>query len=327
MKLSRRGLISIVSALAATTMGFAAPARAADTKEIVYLTPGLNLPFWRYLSNGIESEAKKAGFSYTALDSNNSAETQLKNAQDAIARGVAGVAISPTDSSTAPSVLAAAARAKIPVVVADIGTNSGDYASFIISDNKQGAFGVGEALAAAMKEKGWQDGSVGLVTISQARKNGQARTAGFREAMKNAGINKEAGLQQMQAYTADETFKFTQDMLTANPGMRGMFIQTDQPTMGALRAIKAAHRDGTLLVAAFDGIPEFVDLLKKGEIVASGMQQPYLMGVKSGEALISAIKGGTPEKQILVPIVVATSKNIDQILPTIKETVFGNELK
>ncbi|HEY1862924.1 MAG TPA: substrate-binding domain-containing protein, partial [Roseiarcus sp.] len=180
MKLSRRGLISVVSALATTMLVFAAPARAADTKEIVYLTPGLNLPFWRYLSNGIESEAKKAGFSYTALDSNNSAETQLKNAQDAIARGVAGIAISPTDSSTAPSVLAAAARAKIPVVVADIGTNSGDYASFIISDNKQGAFGVGEALAAAMKEKGWQDGSVGLITISQARKNGQARTAGFR---------------------------------------------------------------------------------------------------------------------------------------------------
>jgi len=326
--MNRRNLIFAFAALAVgACFGLAAPSYAQETKEIVYLTPGLNLPFWRYLSNGVESEAKKAGFSYTALDSNNSAETQLKNAQDAIARGVAGIAISPTDSSTAPSVLAAAARAKIPVVVADIGTNSGDYVSFIISDNKQGAFGVGEALAAAMKEKGWQDGSVGLVTISQARKNGQARTAGFREALKNAGITKEAGLQQMQAYTADETFKFTQDMLTANPDMRGMFIQTDQPTMGALRAIKAAHRDGTLLVAAFDGIPEFVDLLRKGEIVASGMQQPYLMGVKSGEALVSAIKGGTPEKQILVPIVVATSKNIDEILPTIKETVFGNELK
>ena len=327
MKLSRRGLISVVSALAATTIGFAAPARAADSKEIVYLTPSLDLPFWRYLSHGIESEAKKAGYSYTALDSNNSAATQLKNAQDAIARGVAGIAISPTDSSTAPSVLAAAARAKIPVVVADIGTNSGDYVSFIISDNKQGAFGVGEALAAALKEKGWTDGSVGLVTISQARKNGQARTAGFREAMKNAGITNEAGLQQMQAYTADETFKFTQDMLTANPDMKAMFIQTDEPTLGALRAIKAGHRDGTLLVAAFDGIPEFVDLLKKGDIVASGMQQPYLMGVKSGEALAAALKGETPEKQILVPIVIATSKNIDEILPTIKQTVFGNELK
>jgi len=30
MKLSRRGLISVVSALAAAAMGFAAPARAAD---------------------------------------------------------------------------------------------------------------------------------------------------------------------------------------------------------------------------------------------------------------------------------------------------------
>jgi ribose transport system substrate-binding protein len=327
MKLTRRGLISVVSALAATTMGFAAPARAADNKEIVYLTPGLDLPFWRYLSKGIEAEAKKGGYSYTALDSHNSAATQLKNAQDAIARGVAGIAISPTDSSTAPSVLALAARAKIPVVVADIGTNSGDYVSFIISDNHQGAFGVGEAVAAALKEKGWTDGSVGLITISQARKNGQARTAGFREAMKNAGITKEAGLQQMQSYTADETFKFAQDMLTANPEMRGMFIQADQPTLGAVRSVRAAHRDGTLVIGAFDGIPEFIDLLKKGEIVATGMQQPYLMGEKSGEALVAALKGETPEKQITVPIVIVTSKNVNELLPTIKQTVFANELQ
>src|SRR5271155_2806965 len=328
MKINRRTVISSISAVAAVaSLGLAAPSRAAETNEIVYLTPGLDLPFWRYLSKGVESEAKKAGYSYTALDSHNSAETQLKNAQDSIARGVAGIAISPTDSSTAPSVLALAARAKIPVVVADIGTNSGEYVSFVLSDNKEGAHGVGVALAEALKEKGWTDGSIGLITISQARKNGQARTGGFRDAMKEAGVTKEAGLQQMQSYTADETFKFTQDMLTANPNMRGMFIQTDQPTLGALRAIKAAHREGTLLVAAFDGIPEFVDLLKNGEIVASGMQQPYLMGVKSGEALAAALKGEKPEKQILVPIVVATSKNIDQILPTIKETVFANEIQ
>ena len=61
MKLSRRGLISVVSALAATAIGFAAPARAADSKEIVYLTPGLDLPFWRYLSKGIEAEATMLG--------------------------------------------------------------------------------------------------------------------------------------------------------------------------------------------------------------------------------------------------------------------------
>jgi ABC-type sugar transport system substrate-binding protein len=251
---------------------------AAQNKEVVYITPGLDLPFWRYLSKGVENVVTAKGYTFQALDSRNSADTQIRNAQDAIARGVAGIVISPTDSSTAPSVLALAEKAKIPVVVADIGTNSGEYVSFIISDNYEGAKGVGEALAAAMKAKGWETGSVGLVTISQARKNGQARTSGFRDALKEAGITKEAGLQQMQSYTADETFKFTQDMVTANPDMRGLWIQTDQPAIGAMRAMKAARKDGEILLAAFDGIPDFVELLKSGEIVASGMQQPYLMG-------------------------------------------------
>ncbi|WP_336801916.1 substrate-binding domain-containing protein [Kaistia sp. MMO-174] len=302
-------------------------AASAASKEIVYLTPGLDLPFWRYLSKGIEETVKAKGYNFQALDSHNSAETQLRNAQDSIARGVAGIVISPTDSSTAPSVLALAQKANIPVVIGDIGTNSGDYASFIISDNYKGAHDVGVALATALKAKGWEGGSVGIVAISQARKNGQARTKGFLDGLKEGGFTgKEAGMQQMQSYTADETFKFTQDLLTANPDMRGLFIQTDQPAIGALRAIKAARRNGEVLVAAFDGIPEFVDLLKSGDLVVSGMQQPFLMGATSGEALLKVLDGGTPEKEITVPIVAITSTNIEQELPTIRKTVFANEV-
>jgi ribose transport system substrate-binding protein len=313
--------------VAALAAGLAlASVSAATAKDIVYLTPGLDLPFWRYLSKGVEAEAKKEGYGFQALDSRNSAQTQLKNAQDSIARGVAGIVISPTDSSTAPAVLELAQKANIPVVIADIGTNGGEYISFIISDNREGAYNTGKALAEAMKEKGWSEGTVGLVTISLARNNGKLRTEGFRQALTEGGL-KEGGLQQMQAYTADETFKYTQDMLTANPNMRGMFIQTDTPTLGALRAIKASRRDGQIAVAAFDGVPEFVDLIKKGEIVASGMQQPYLMGVRSGEALFKHLKGEKVEKQILVPIVVVTNRNIDQMLLTIRETVFANEVK
>jgi ABC-type sugar transport system substrate-binding protein len=323
--LRRRRVLPVLAA-AAVALGLSLPVQAQDKGEIVYLTPGLDLPFWRYLSKGVEKAATDAGYGFQAFDSRNSAQTQRQNAQDAIARGVAGIVISPTDSSTAPGILELAEQAGIPVVIADIGTNSGNYVSFIISDNYEGAFGTGAALAEAMQAKGWEDGSVGLVTISQARKNGQQRTAGFRAAMAEAGITSEAGLQQMQSYTADETFRFTQDMLTANPDMRAMFIQTDQPAIGALRAIRAARRSGEVLVAAFDGIPDFVDLLKSGDIVASGMQQPYLMGVRSGEAMIEHLNGGTPDKEILVPILVVTSENIQELLPTVRETVFANEM-
>jgi ribose transport system substrate-binding protein len=322
MKSTLKGALAAVLA-AALLLG---PQTLARAKDIVYLTPGLDLPFWRYLAAGVESVAKKEGYGFQTLDSRNSAQTQLRNAQDAISRGATGIVISPTDSSTAPSVLMLAQRAKIPVVIADIGTNSGEYVSFIISDNREGAYGVGKALAAAMKDKGMQDGTYGMVTISLTRNNGKLRTEGFRAAMKEAGI-KEAALDQMQNYTADETFKFTQDMVTANPNMKGMFVETDQPAMGAVRALKAARKEGQVLVAAFDGIPEFVDLIKNGEIVASGMQQPYLMGVRSGEALMKHLKGESVEKQTVVPILVVTKENIDQLLPTIRQTVFANELK
>jgi ribose transport system substrate-binding protein len=323
--MERRTILKGAAGAAVLSLLPAVSPRAAE-KTIVYLTPGLDLPFWRYLSKGIENDAKAAGYDFTALDSHNNAATQLKNAQDVIARGVAGICISPTDSSTAPAVLGLAQKANIPVIVSDIGTNSGEYVSFVISNNFEGAYGVGQALAVALKEKGWTSGSVGIVAISQARKNGQARTAGFRKALQEAGITKEAGLQQMQSYTADETFKFVQDMLTANPDMRGLFVQTDQPTTGALRALKAGRREGQVLVAAFDGTPELVEQIKKGEVVGSGMQQPYLMGQKSAEALLAHLKGDAVPKETSVPIITVTSKNVDELLPTIKTTVFANEL-
>ncbi len=319
--ITRRGLVATAGISAAAFAARPSPARAAG-KQLAYLTPGLDLPFWRILAKGIDDEAKAAGGGSTAYDSHNNAQTQLQNAQDAIARKVDGILISPTDSSTCPAVLNLAKRAGIPAVIADIGTTGGDYVSFIISDNYQGAYGIGKVLAQKMTAKGGTKGTVGLVTISLARNNGKARTNGFMKAMDEAGI-KQAALSQMQTYTADETLHFVQDMLTAHPDLGGLFIETDQPTLGALRALSAARKEGQVLVAAFDGIPEFVDLIKKGTIVGSGMQQPYLMGQRSAQAILDHLSGKKTEKEILVPIQVVTQENIAQVEPTIRKTVFG----
>jgi ribose transport system substrate-binding protein len=319
--ITRRALGRIAGP-AALALGLGPDLARAAGRRLAYLTPGLDLPFWRTLGKGIEDVAKENGGSATIYDSHNSAQTQIQNAQDAIAKRVDGIIISPTDSSTAPSVIAAASRASIPVVIADIGTTGGEYVSFIISDNEKGAYGVGQVLAKAMQAKGWSHGTVGLVTISLARNNGKARTKGFMRAMDEAGI-KQAALSQMQTYTADETFKFVQDMLTAHPEMRGLFIETDQPTIGALRALHASRRENDVLVAAFDGIPEFIDLIEQERIVASGMQQPYLMGQDSARAMFDHFAGKTPEKQILVPILVVDKSNVKEMAPTVRKTVFG----
>ena len=75
-------------------------------------------------------------------------------------------------------------------------------------------------------------------------------------------------------------------------------MQTDTPTLGAVRAIEAAQRGNTVLLAAFGGVPEFIDLIRQGKIVASGMRQPYLMGVRSAQAMFDHLDGKTPPNRI-----------------------------
>lgn len=314
------------SALLVLLLALAPPLQALE-KQIVYLTAKQDLPFWNTMGKGVKAIVQAQGFSYTELDSNLSAERQLQNARSAIAAGVAGIVLSPIDSKTAPEVLSLALQAKIPVVIADIGTNAGEYASYIKSDNYRGAFDIGVALAAALKEKGWQSEPYAIISISLARKNGQDRTNGFRDAMQAAGSGKEVALKQMQNYSADETFQFVSDIVRSTPTLRSMFIETDQPVQGAMQALKAARKNGEVLIVSFDAMPDVVELLNRGALVAVGMQQPYLMGSKAAGALIGKIRGEVVEKQILVPILVATNKNITALLAVANKTVFGIDSK
>lgn len=312
------------AALVLGTVLFHGLAPAAE-KSIVYITAKLDLPFWGTIGKGVSSVAQAGGYAFRSMDSQLSAAIQLQNAREAIAQGVAGIVLSPVDSQSAPQVLELARKAGVPVVIADIGTNGGQYVSYVKSDNYRGAYDVGTAVAAVLKEKGWQGQPFAMVTISLARKNGQDRTNGFRDAMKDAGITNEGGLRQMRDYSAEETSGFVSSILAETPNVRSIFIETDQPTMGALQTIKAARRQGELVIGSFDAMPEVSALLKSGPLVAVGMQQPYLMGVKAGEALASSLQGVAPAKQILVPILVATSKNIDRLMPIANRTVFGHD--
>ena len=315
-------LVTLCLSVAMTLMTHAATEPPAPAPNIVYLVSSLDFAFWKSMEKGICIALKKNGYKFKALSSNNSAETQLDNAKAAIASGVAGIVISPTDSATAPAVLALAQAAHIPVVIADVGTNSGEYVSLVISDNKEGAYQTGKVLLQGMQAKGWGGGSVSQITLSLARNNGQLRTAGFRQALTEGGVT-EGNSRQMQTYTAEETLAFTQELLSDAPAIRGLFIQTDTPTLGAVQAIKAAKRSSDIAVAAFDGTPEFIELFKNGDLMVSGMQQPYLMGQQAGEALAQHLQGKIVAKQIVVPILVVTSQNLEQLLPTIQVTVFA----
>lgn len=294
--------------------------------EIAYLTPGLNLPFWKYLSDGIKQAAAASGadVSVTDYDSRNDAATQLQNAQDAITRGVDAIIISPTDSSTAPAVLELAAESNVPVIIADIGTDSGEYVSFVISSNEQGAYEAGQVLIKDMKAAGWDGADVVMITISQARINGQNRTKGFTRAVEEGG-SKVVQYLESKDYTRAEAQQQALDLLTANPGARGFFTQHDEATLGTWTAIENSDKQNDIILVGFDGSPESVDLIREGKLKAASMQQPVLMGRMAFDVTLRHLNGEEVEKETSVPTILVTPDNLKDVEATLADTVFPVE--
>ena len=305
-------------------------ARAAEEYQIAYLTPGLNVPFWKYLSDGIKqaaaTDAAKSGakITVTDYDSQNSAATQLQNAQDVITAGVDLIIISPTDSSSAPEVLELAAENKVPVVIADIGTDSGDFVSFVISSNESGAYDAGKVLMSTMADKGWKGGDVLMITISQARLNGQNRTKGFTRAVEEAG-GKIVQFLESKDYNRAEAQTQASDMISANPDAHGFFAQHDEAALGSEAAIEESGKANDIVLASFDGSPESVELIKQGKIVAAAMQQPVLMGRISAEVGLKHLRGEQVDKQTEVPTILVTPQNVKDLEAKLADTVFPVE--
>ena len=300
---------------------------AAGNYTIAYMTPALSVPFWKDIADGIQQEVDKAGnVKLIVSDSRLSAETQLKNAQDLITARVNAIIISPTDSASCPAVLEIAKKAKVPVVICDIGTDSGDYSAFVISDNYGGANAAGKYLVAQMKKKGLKGSEVAIITISLARQNGRDRTEGFKAALKENG-SKVVGLLECKAYTRSESMNFAQDLLTAHPKLVGFFTEHDEANLGALPAIENSGKSGQIIHVGFDGSPEAVQAIKDGKLAAASMQQPVLMGRNAYSAVSAILNGKKVEKKVIVPTILVTGENVSQMEPTLNDTVYPNELK
>jgi len=269
----------LAALLLAAGAAFAADSPAAPAR-LVYLVSDLRIPFWEIMSRGIRAAAAERGYAVDVYSADNSAKQELIGAGKAFADGVAGIILSPTNSSASVTILKLAKGAGIPVVIADIGTDGGEYVSYIASDNRTGAYQLGRMLADEMRRRGWQDGRVGIVAIPQKRANGQARTAGFMQALKEAGI-RGADIRQQVTFSYQETYGHSRAMLADQPDLRALWLQGSDRYRAALDAIADAGRRGEVLLICFDAEPEFLQLIPEGVLVGAAMQQPFLMGEKA----------------------------------------------
>ena len=292
------------------------------TKKLVYIVSDISIPFWEIMSKGIKEEASKVGYSIEVYSSNNSNKTEIENLVKAINNKVDGIVLSPINSSSAVFLLKLAKDANIPVVISDIGTDGGEYLSYISSDNEEGSYRLGKILTSKMKELEIENGTVGIISIPQERANGKARTKGFLKALDESNI-KSTGIEQQVNFSYKETFDFSKKLIMNNPDMKALWLQGSDKYQGALDAMAELGKSDEILLICFDSEPEFLQMIPEGKLVGAAMQKPFLMGEKAVEQFYNHFNNIKVERNIKLGILAISKDNIDTKLKTNKRNVLG----
>ncbi|RLE35014.1 D-ribose ABC transporter substrate-binding protein [Candidatus Acetothermia bacterium] len=299
MKLARYllvlGLVSLVGFGAyAATIGFSVSTLAN--------------PFFVIMKESGEATAAELGIEMITLDAQDNLEKQVKDIEDLIARNVDVLIINPCDSDAiVPSVLQAN-QAGIPVITVTRPSKGGEVVQHLDVKNTFGGQLVGVALAAEL------DG-VGKVVILEGipgAPSARERQEGFLNV-----INLFPDIKVLSSITAhyarEEGATVMEDLLQAHPELDAVYAHNDEMALGAIRAIEAAGRTG-IKVFGFDAIPDAIDAIRAGTMVATIKQQPDLQMRMAVETAWDIIQGKALEEippVVYIPMVLITKADLD----------------
>lgn len=165
-------------------------------------------------------------------------------------------------------------------------------------------------------------GTGGIIAIPQKRLNGKDRTIGFIQALEEDNI-KVSGMYQQVDFSYEETYNYSKKLIDENKNLRAIWLQGSDKYKGALDAIKKANKQNEIALICFDAEPEFLEMIQNGDLVASAMQQPYIIGQEAVVTLNNYFNNKKVKKEQKMEILSISKENIDDKLKIIKLNVLG----
>jgi len=280
----------------------------AFSQTVGFSVSTLANPFFVIMKESGEATAAKLGVDMITLDAQDNLEKQVKDIEDLIARNVDVLIINPCDSDAiVPSVLEAN-RAGIPVITVTRPSKGGDVVQHLDVKNTFGGNLVGVAVAVEL------DG-VGKVVILEGipgAPSARERQEGFLQVIE-LFLDIEVLSSITAHYAREEGATVMEDLLQAHPEIDAVYAHNDEMALGAVRAIEAAGRTG-IKVFGFDAIPDALDAIEAGTMVATIKQQPDLqmrMAVETAWDVIQGTPLGEIPPLVYIPMVLITAADVE----------------
>ena len=251
----------------------------------------LNNPFFVTLVDGAKAKAQELNVDLTVVDAGDDAAKQVNDIDDLISKNISVLIVNPVDSDAVAPAVKAAKDAGIKVVAVDRAVNGETVDCQIASDNVAGAKMATQYLE-ELVGKGAKVAELQGVPGASATVD---RGKGFHEV---ADADLDVVASQTANFNRAEGLTVMENILQANPDIKGVFAHNDEMALGALEAIG----DKGIVVVGFDATDDAKAAVEAGTLAATIAQQPDLMGATAIEVAVKLASGQTVDASIPVEV-------------------------
>ncbi len=274
-----------------------------------------NNPFFVSLVEGAKAEADKQGVQLTVVDAGDDATKQVSDIEDLVSKGVSVLIVNPVDSDAVSGAVQAAKNQGIKVISVDRAVNGVEVDCEIASDNVAGAQLATQFIVDTLGEGAEVAELQGIAGASAAIDRGQ----GFHN-IADAKLTVVAS--QVANFDRTEGMTVMENILQANPNVKGVFAANDEMALGAVEAISGAGKN--VVVVGFDATDDAIAAIKDGRMAATIAQQPELIGSTSVANAVKLINGETIDAKIPVEVTLVTIDNVDTFNAKAPVEIVGN---
>src|SRR5580658_5844468 len=277
-----------------------------NEKLVFIVVPSEDNPFFKTEADAASARAVALGYRVRVEAHDDDAYRQDNLVDAAIASNAAVLILDNAGSDASVSAVRRATRAGIACFLIDREIASTGYAKAqIIADNQQGS-----RLVAAEFAHSLGDGKdYAELHGRESDTSAKIRTNGFQYV-----LDKIPGLRLVAAQSANwsqsEAFQKTETMLQAHGNIAGIIAGNDTMALGAAAALKSAGKSN-VQITGFDGSPDAVDAIERGELRATALQPAVLisrLAVDEADRYLKTGSTGQPELQV-IPCELITKSN------------------
>ncbi len=230
------------------------------------------------------------------------ADEQIALIDQALAARPDAIAFVPAHPTAVNDAVRKINRAGVPIVNLINRLTAGEAVAFVGSDDRALAERVALRLFEALGGRGTVvilEGPPGVVT-------GAARLDGFRAAAaRHPGIRIAGSANG--AFLREPGRGATAELLAQEPRIDGILAANDMMALGAIDALAAAGRQS--LVVGVNALPEAIDAIKSGALLATADFDAYKLAAVATEAAFRHLRGEPVPREILLPVQVVDRAN------------------